>query len=165
MDIKQIRRDNLKRLIKEQGSIRAFADATGLNAAFVSQMVNGHRNVGDKTARKIEMALDLFLYSLDEQKFEIAEEPPPHQGAQNYDQLEHDNLLRHEAKEKAEQFVQRFEEVLDIELSIFDKTKLHQRMEDRYLRQLKKGQDIPGDDEEITAEVIDFAEFTSIKRG
>lgn len=54
MDIKATRRERLKRLIKEIGTQVEFANQTGLNVGHVSQMVTGKREVGHKTARRIE---------------------------------------------------------------------------------------------------------------
>lgn len=50
------RKDRLKLLINEYGSISAFGKRYGFDATYLSQMLNGHRSVGEKTARKIESA-------------------------------------------------------------------------------------------------------------
>lgn len=61
MEIKDIRRNNLLALLSGFASIRAFADRTGVPAAYISQIKNeaGGRGMGSKTARNIEEALDL----------------------------------------------------------------------------------------------------------
>lgn len=59
MDAKEIRVANLKRWIDEfgGGSQRVFAEKFGMNVAHLSQLVNRHRDIGDKLARKIEAKL------------------------------------------------------------------------------------------------------------
>ncbi|WP_011298531.1 LexA family transcriptional regulator [Cupriavidus necator] len=61
MEIKDIRRNNLLALLSGFASIRAFADRTGVPAAYISQIKNeaGGRGMGNKTARTIEEALSL----------------------------------------------------------------------------------------------------------
>lgn len=61
MNVKQIRVLNLKRFIKEKADEKQakFSELYGLNKGHVSQMVTGHRDMGDKVARKIESALGL----------------------------------------------------------------------------------------------------------
>lgn len=61
MTVKELRQAKLKRLIVEKagGKQRLFAETYGFNAAYLSQMCTGHRDIGDKTARKIEKALKL----------------------------------------------------------------------------------------------------------
>lgn len=59
MDIMEIRHKNLNRLLERYDSQRAFADATDLPATFVSQLVTKRRSVGERVARKIEIALSL----------------------------------------------------------------------------------------------------------
>lgn len=64
-DTRDIRRQNLKKLIsayfKDQSD---FADKADMDASYLSQMLNGHRNIGEKTARKIEHKLGTDLMSL-----------------------------------------------------------------------------------------------------
>lgn len=55
MDINP-RRSNLKQLTDASGSISAFARKHGFDPTYISQMLNGHRNIGEKTARKLEVA-------------------------------------------------------------------------------------------------------------
>jgi transcriptional regulator with XRE-family HTH domain len=59
MDVFSMRRRNLMVLIGRYGRQQALADAAGLSVQYVNQMLSGHRNIGEKTARKIEAALQL----------------------------------------------------------------------------------------------------------
>jgi len=59
-----IRRQNLINLIGKYPTQQAFADTIGVTNGYVSQLVRGHREIGEKIARKIEAILglpDLFL--------------------------------------------------------------------------------------------------------
>lgn len=57
--IQDIRRQNFARLLAEYETNKAFADATGLPAAFVSQIKTGRRDIGEEVARKMERNLRL----------------------------------------------------------------------------------------------------------
>jgi len=57
--VKEIRKSNLKLLIKRVGTQRALAEICGLAPAHVSQMVTNNRSMGDEVARRIEDALSL----------------------------------------------------------------------------------------------------------
>ncbi|CAK0755579.1 hypothetical protein CCP4SC76_2660009 [Gammaproteobacteria bacterium] len=59
MDIRTIREENLQLLLTNYDSQRALADATGVPSAMISQFVTKRRQMGDKTARKIEASLGL----------------------------------------------------------------------------------------------------------
>lgn len=59
MDSKEVRKANLKALIKKHGSIEALAEKTGSSPGHLSQMNNGTRDMGDKVARRFEAKLDL----------------------------------------------------------------------------------------------------------
>ncbi len=59
MNVKDVRRQHLATAIDKFGSIEALADATGTNPKHLSQLRNGHRNIGDRFARKLEAALSL----------------------------------------------------------------------------------------------------------
>lgn len=65
MDIKTIRRNNLRALISRYGTQKRLADAASLSVAHVSHMNTGHRAVGDKIARQIEQHLDLAFGWMD----------------------------------------------------------------------------------------------------
>ena len=64
-DIREIRRYHLRRLLAGYSTQRKFAEATGLASAHISQMVTGHREMGDSVARRIEEALGLAFGTLD----------------------------------------------------------------------------------------------------
>ncbi len=59
MEITLIRLQNLKRLVAECHSQQAFADSAGLTVQYLNQLLMGHRNIGEKTARKLERTLRL----------------------------------------------------------------------------------------------------------
>lgn len=65
MSITEIRRDNLKRIIKKIGSQQIFAAKIGITQGQVSQLVTGRGQLGEKLSRKIEMKLGLDKYYLD----------------------------------------------------------------------------------------------------
>lgn len=73
MDIKTIRRNNLRALIARHGSQKQLADDAGLSVAHVSHMNTGHRAVGDKIARQVEQQLGLPFGWMD-----VAEHPDNH---------------------------------------------------------------------------------------
>lgn len=57
METKDIRRTNLKVLLNASELKQAdFAGRCGLAPSVISQLINGHRNLGDTLARKIEEA-------------------------------------------------------------------------------------------------------------
>ena len=65
----EIRRENLRRLIEQWGGPKPLADKLGYrNASFLVQMAgpNPNREVTEKTARRIEEALDLRVGWLDQ---------------------------------------------------------------------------------------------------
>jgi SOS-response transcriptional repressor LexA len=59
MENKEMRRANMLALAKQLGSLKALADATGVPAAYLSQIKNKYqaRGMGDDVARRIEKAL------------------------------------------------------------------------------------------------------------
>lgn len=59
MEITLTRLQNLKRLVAECHSQQAFAGEAGLSVQYLNQLLMGHRNIGEKTARKLELALRL----------------------------------------------------------------------------------------------------------
>ncbi len=63
--LKEIRRDNLLRLINEHGSQKNLADALDIEPSQISQIKNGVRDVGEKLARKIEERLSLRTGEMD----------------------------------------------------------------------------------------------------
>lgn len=48
------RRTNLKAMVDLHSSIAAFAKTYGVDPTYVSQMLNGHRSIGEKSARNME---------------------------------------------------------------------------------------------------------------
>ena len=57
MTSKEFRRSHLIKAIDDHGSIEALAKVVGLSPQYLSQLKNGTRGIGHKTARKIEIAL------------------------------------------------------------------------------------------------------------
>ena len=49
-----IRRKRLSELVSEHEDQESLADVIGYTPSYISQLITGHRNVGEKTARKIE---------------------------------------------------------------------------------------------------------------
>ena len=65
METTTIRLNNLRRLVAGYESQQAFAEVAGLSVQYLNQLLGGHRNIGEKTARKIEVALRLEVGWLD----------------------------------------------------------------------------------------------------
>ena len=66
MDISKVRQIKLKELIASYGSQAKLADKLeGVNPGFISQLVTGSRNMGEKLARKIESQLGLSAFYFD----------------------------------------------------------------------------------------------------
>lgn len=64
--LKLQRKQNLANILREQGGATSFAIKLGLEGpSFLSQMVNGHRVITEKTARRIEAAADKPEYWMD----------------------------------------------------------------------------------------------------
>jgi hypothetical protein len=73
MDVKQARIANLKRLIGDRrGAQAAFAKKHSLSAAHISQILSGHRDMGDKYARGLEKLLELEHGSMDHAGAQLA---------------------------------------------------------------------------------------------
>lgn len=53
----EIRRDNLQREASAYKSVAEFARKYGFDATYIRQIVNNHRELGEKSARSIELAL------------------------------------------------------------------------------------------------------------
>lgn len=70
MDIKQTRVKNLKHFVESEGGAAALSRKfDGIDASYLSQLINGHRPFGEKSARKIELICNLrpnFFDSFDE---------------------------------------------------------------------------------------------------
>lgn len=54
-----IRVKKLNQLVKQYGSQTALCEVTGLSASYLSQMLSGHRTIGEKTARSIEQKVNV----------------------------------------------------------------------------------------------------------
>lgn len=64
--LSQQRRTNLKQILTEQGGSASFAKKLDLSGpSFLSQMVNGHRVITEKTSRRIEQAAGKPEYWMD----------------------------------------------------------------------------------------------------
>lgn len=76
---KDIRVDNLRALVfkngKQSGQIKDFAIAHDLNRSHVSQMLNGHRAMGNEIARQIEGSLGLPYGWMDSSHDQESDEP------------------------------------------------------------------------------------------
>jgi hypothetical protein len=70
MDIHEIRTSKLKELLANYRNQKEFADAAGLVSPHVSQMVNGHRQMGEAVARRIEINLKLPIGFMDGDQFD-----------------------------------------------------------------------------------------------
>lgn len=70
MDIKEIRRENLNGLIgASEGKIARLARATGQDPSTLSQIKNGHRDMGHDIARSLEAALEKPKGWMDHRQF------------------------------------------------------------------------------------------------
>lgn len=58
-EMSEIRLTNLKRIANKYESQRELSDALDLTPAYLNHLMTGYRNIGEKTARKIEARLDL----------------------------------------------------------------------------------------------------------
>ena len=67
VDVARIRRENLRRLITQTGSLQAFADRIGSAASYLSTIVsaNPKRNAGARLMRRVERAFNLEAGTLD----------------------------------------------------------------------------------------------------
>lgn len=54
-----VRRERLKKLVEKAGGSASLAKQYGLNPNYVYQLVNGLRNIGEKSARKLETTMGL----------------------------------------------------------------------------------------------------------
>lgn len=56
-EARDTRRKNLTVAVQECGTQAALAKRLSVEASYISQMLNGHRGIGEETARKIERSL------------------------------------------------------------------------------------------------------------
>jgi len=61
----EIRQHNLKQIADSFESQQKLADILDFTAGYVNQLLTGHRNIGEKAARKIEQKLKLNHLALD----------------------------------------------------------------------------------------------------
>ena len=54
-----MRIENLKALVKKEGGAASLARRFDVDASYISQLINGHRGFGEKSARSIEEKLKL----------------------------------------------------------------------------------------------------------
>lgn len=59
MNVKEIRRTNLKALREQYKPMRMFADAVGMTDSYVSQLCSGNRPITEETAAEIEKLIGL----------------------------------------------------------------------------------------------------------
>ncbi|MFS1525346.1 LexA family protein [Microbulbifer sp. 2304DJ12-6] len=81
MEISDIRRDNLRQLVDQYKSKAAFGRRYGVDPTYVSQLLNKHRNFGEKAARNMEGKLKLKPLTLDKPIGEgssVRQEPAVH---------------------------------------------------------------------------------------
>lgn len=78
MDINIIRLDALRREIRNFPTLVAFARKYGLDSTYLSQLLNGHRNLGEKAARNLETKLGWPPRSMDRPVDESGEETDGH---------------------------------------------------------------------------------------
>jgi transcriptional regulator with XRE-family HTH domain len=68
MNMNETRKANLRRIISKatpSGQVADFARKYSLDPSYISQLLNEHRNIGEKSARNIEAKLGLELLDLD----------------------------------------------------------------------------------------------------
>lgn len=65
MDMADIRRRNLQLLVDKYDSQQEVADIVKISPQYLNQLLSGHRNIGEKTARKIEAAMKTPRLALD----------------------------------------------------------------------------------------------------
>jgi len=161
MDIKQIRQRNLIAILDEKfdGKPAELSRALGQTTSsqisrYLSTKPDTYRPIGDNMARQIETAANKPSGWLDRLHDSVAED-----GA-SYAVESPEDL----AEEKAISFADKFERLLEIQLSSADKRELFKRVKERYLREITEGRKIPKSEEEMKAEVIDFIEISKKMR-
>ena len=80
MNIHQIRQKNLIKQIgavEKHGAVANFARENNLDPTYIRQIINGHRTMGEKSARNFEQALKLKPGTLDKETSYEINEPIP----------------------------------------------------------------------------------------
>lgn len=75
MDIQKMRIDNLKALVVKEGGASAMARKFDVDASYISQLLNGHRGFGERSARTIESKLKLNAGWLDQETHNEDDQP------------------------------------------------------------------------------------------
>lgn len=94
MDIKSVRRDSLQRLVdaRAAGNKAEFGRKYGIDPTYISQLLTGHRAMGEKAARKLEGLIGLESGYLDNplNAGRTLEQAVPHIGSsvRAYDEIE-----------------------------------------------------------------------------
>ena len=71
-DISEIRKTNLKNMLSSFKNQREMADAIGMSSGQLNHLLTGFRGIGEKLARKIELALRIPECSLDADAVNVA---------------------------------------------------------------------------------------------
>lgn len=58
----EVRRQRLRELVDRMadGTIKDWCDMSGMSPSFIGNVLNGHKNLGERAARSIEKSLDLM---------------------------------------------------------------------------------------------------------
>ena len=67
MDTGKKRVNRLRELVEQFDSIAAFARHHGMDATYISQLLNGHRRMGEKAARTMEGKMHLPSHYFDDE--------------------------------------------------------------------------------------------------
>jgi|GEM_PF-1763069 len=77
MKIQETRILKLQEFVKKVGSAAEIQRQYGVDASYLSQILNKHRPFGEKSARKIELACKLAPFYFDEQEQLMAKQDTP----------------------------------------------------------------------------------------
>jgi transcriptional regulator with XRE-family HTH domain len=64
-EMSEIRQINFQKVVNSYPSQEAIADVLGVTPGYISQLITGHRAMGEKTARKFEKKLKLPINTFD----------------------------------------------------------------------------------------------------
>lgn len=93
MDIRTIRRENLRLIVDGFKSKAEFARRYDVDPTYVSQILNGHRKLGEKAARNLEEAIRLDPLALDSVPTELAALIAKERKAENQRNYQEENSL------------------------------------------------------------------------
>jgi len=89
MDVKERRVERLKQFVQDSGGAAKLArDFEGIDASYISQLINKHRPFGEKSARKIETLCRLPAYYFD--RNEIRQDPAKYVVDELFQQMDED---------------------------------------------------------------------------